>query len=53
MTERERQTLIASYSGWPPKHLLEALEQPKEQPGEDKPKRGRPRKEKDVVHVET
>lgn len=49
----EREKLIAAHSGWLPKHLLEALEKPEAQPVEDKPKRGRPRKEKDVVHVET
>jgi len=48
MTERERQKLIAAFSGWPPKHLLEALEQPEkpaEKQHEDRPKRGRPRKD--------
>lgn len=36
------------YSGWAPKHLLDALDQ-QEKPAEDKPKRGRrPKVQEDV-----
>lgn len=44
MTERERQALIASYSGWAPKHLLEAIEQT-DSPSVDNPKPGRKKKD--------
>jgi hypothetical protein len=39
---KTREQLMAEYSGWPPKHLLDALEKPAEP---EKPKRGRKPKE--------
>jgi hypothetical protein len=47
---KTRAQLIAEYSGWPPKHLLDALEQPKavEPPKKKKAPKDKPETEETV-----